>query len=71
MVMSWVIHIGMTISVIQSVGAYMISSMYMFMVMSLGFIEQVCGVQPSFGDHVVGDGVRAVHVSSRRRKCPA
>ena len=46
MVISWLIHIGITISVSQSVGAYMMSSMYMFMVMSLGFIAQGCGVQP-------------------------
>jgi len=46
MVMSWLIHIGITIKVSQSVGAYMMSSMYMFMVMSLGFIAQLCGVQP-------------------------
>jgi len=46
MVISWLIHIGMTMSVSQSVGAYMISSMYMFMVMSLGFMAQGCGVQP-------------------------
>ena len=46
MVMSWVIHIGITISVTQSVGAYMMSSMYMFMVMSVVFIDQVCGAQP-------------------------
>jgi len=44
--MSWLIHIGITIKVSQSVGAYMMSSMYMFMVMSLGFIAQLCGVQP-------------------------
>ena len=46
MVMSWLIHMGITISVTQSVGAYMMSSMYMFMVMSVVFIEQVCGEQP-------------------------
>ena len=46
MVMSWVIHIGITISVTQSVGAYMMSSMYMFMVMSVVFIEQVSLAQP-------------------------
>ena len=45
-VISWLIHIGITISVTQSVGAYMMSSMYMFMVMSLGFIEQLCPGQP-------------------------
>jgi hypothetical protein len=45
MVMSWLIPIGMTISVIQLVGAYMMSSMCMFMVISL-VIEQVCGEQP-------------------------
>ena len=53
MVISWLIHIGITISVSQSVGAYMISSMYMFMVMSLGFIEQGCGVQPFVDDVLV------------------
>lgn len=46
MVMSWVIHIGMTISVIQLVGAYMMSSMYMFIVISLAFIEQICETHP-------------------------
>ena len=46
MVISWLIHIGITISVTQLVGAYMMSSMYMFMVMSRGFIEQLCPGQP-------------------------
>jgi hypothetical protein len=46
LVMSWLIYIGISIRVSQSVGAYMMSSMYMCMVMSLGFIEQACGVQP-------------------------
>ena len=46
MVMSWLIHIGMTISVIQSVGAYMMSIIYICMTISVGFIEQTCGVQP-------------------------
>jgi hypothetical protein len=46
MVMSWVIHIGITISVIQLVGAYMMSSMYMFIVISVAFIEQACGAHP-------------------------
>ena len=45
-VMSWLIYIGITIKVSQSVGAYMMSSMYICMVMSLGFIAQACGEQP-------------------------
>ncbi len=52
--MSWLIHIGMTISVIQLVGAYMISSMYMFIVISLGFIAQACGAQPLSAITIVG-----------------
>ena len=46
MVMSWLIYIGMTMRVTQSVGAYMMSSMYMFMAMSLGVMEQLCVPQP-------------------------
>ncbi|ODS02886.1 hypothetical protein AUC71_12835 [Methyloceanibacter marginalis] len=46
MVMSWDMYIGMTMSVTQSVGAYMMSSMYMFIAMSLGVMEQVYGLQP-------------------------
>ncbi len=47
MVMSCVMYIGITIRVIQSVGAYMMSSMYMFIDMSLGTIEHLCvGPQP-------------------------
>jgi hypothetical protein len=46
MVMSWLIHIGITISVSQLVGAYMMSSMYMFICMELAFMLHACGTQP-------------------------
>jgi hypothetical protein len=40
MPISWLIHIGITISVSQSVGAYMMSSMYIRMCISRGVLEQ-------------------------------
>ena len=46
MVMSWDMYIGMTMSVTQSVGAYMMSSMYMFIAMSLGVIAGADNADP-------------------------